>query len=54
MLDHATHVAIADELHRAVQVFDEVWYGGRSATAGSYAVLVAVDEQLQGRRLAVR
>jgi hypothetical protein len=45
---------VAGDLRRAVQVFDEVWYGGRPATAESYRVLVEVDDRLVGRRLAVR
>jgi hypothetical protein len=46
--------AVADDLRRAARVFDEVWYGGRPATAESYAVLVDVDRRLADRRLAVQ
>jgi hypothetical protein len=34
-------------------LFDEVWYGGRDADAGSYAVLVGVDERVRDSRLVV-
>jgi hypothetical protein len=44
----------AADLSRAARVFDEVWYGGRPADAGSYAVVVEVDARLTGRRLAAR
>jgi hypothetical protein len=44
----------AEDLRRAVQVFDEVWYGSRPATAESYRVLVDVDRRLVERRLVVR
>jgi hypothetical protein len=42
----------AEDLRRAAAVFDEVWYGGRLADAGSYGVLVEVDDRLcaVGRR----
>lgn len=45
--------AIAGDLSRAAVLFDEIWYGGRDADAGSYAELVGVDERVQGSRLAV-
>lgn len=45
--------ATADDLRRAALVFDEVWYGGRPATAESYAVLVEVDRRVSAARLAV-
>ena len=45
--------SIADELRRGTTAFDEVWYGGRTADAGTYAVLVAVDEAVSSARLAV-
>lgn len=35
--------AIAGPLRRGATVFDEIWYGGRTADASSYAVLVEVD-----------
>lgn len=44
--------AVADDLRRAVTVFDEVWYGGRPATADAYAVLVQTDRRVSERRLA--
>jgi hypothetical protein len=43
--------ALADDLRRAAVLFDEVWYGGRQADAGSYAVLVGVDERVRDTRL---
>lgn len=45
--------AVADELRRAAIVFDEVWYGGRTADAASYATLVAVDEHVGQARMVV-
>jgi hypothetical protein len=45
---------VADDLQRAVRVFDEVWYGGRAATAASYDAVVEVDRALVARRLVVR
>lgn len=39
--------ALADGLRRAATVFNEVWYGGRSADERSYAVLVEVDRQVR-------
>lgn len=42
---------VADELRRAAVVFDEVWYGGRTADASSYAALVAVDEHVSRARM---
>jgi len=43
--------AIAADLRRAAVVFDEVWYGGRTADASSYAVLVAVDDRVGSSRI---
>lgn len=43
--------ALADDLRRAALLFDEIWYGGRTADATSYAVLVAVDERVGSTRL---
>ena len=43
----------AEDLRRAAVVFDEVWYGGREADAGSYALLVGVDDRVSVSRLAV-
>ena len=36
----------ADDLALAARTFDEVWYGGRTADASSYAQLVAVDDRV--------
>ncbi|MCU1601001.1 MAG: putative integral rane protein [Frankiales bacterium] len=44
--------AVAEPLRRAVQVFDDVWYGGRAADAAGYAVLVEVDGVVREARLA--
>lgn len=44
--------ALAADLARAAVVFDEVWYGGRTADAASYAVLVEVDERAAQARVA--
>jgi hypothetical protein len=46
--------AIAEALHRATTTFDEVWYGGRSADASSYAVLVEADRRVTSAQLTVR
>lgn len=43
--------AIAADLKRAAELFDEVWYGGRTADSDSYAALVAVDDAVAGSRL---
>jgi len=43
--------SIAAPLQRAAGLFDEIWYGGRTADAGSYAALVAVDDAVAGSRL---
>ena len=40
--------ALATPLRQGATVFDEVWYGGRSADAASYAVLVEVDRIVTG------
>lgn len=44
--------SVAAALQRGVQVFDDVWYGGRTADASSYAVLVEVDRLVLEARLA--
>jgi hypothetical protein len=44
--------SVAAPLKRGVQVFDDVWYGGRAADASSYAVLVEVDRVVREARLA--
>jgi len=45
--------AVAEPLRRAATLFDEVRYGGRPATAETYAVLVALDDEVTGARLVV-
>ena len=45
--------AISDPLRRATTAFDEVWYGGRSADASTYAVLVEADRAVSSASLAV-
>lgn len=45
--------AVAADLRRAAVTFDEVWYGGRTADASSYAVLVEVDDRVGRSRMAV-
>ena len=44
--------AVAADLQHAAVLFDEIWYGGRTATTESYAALVAVDTKVAGSRLA--
>ena len=44
---------VADDLRRAARVFDEVWYGGRTADSSSYGVLVEVDERVARSRMVV-
>ena len=43
--------ALAEPLRRGSAVFDEVWYGGRTADATSYAVLVDLDRAVTSTRL---
>ena len=43
---------VADDLRRAARTFDEVWYGGRTADAQSYALVVDVDGRVAHSRLA--
>ncbi len=43
--------AHATPLQRAAATFDEVWYGGRSADAAAYGVLVDVDKTVTSTRL---
>lgn len=43
--------ALTDDLRQAALLFDEIWYGGRTADASSYSVLVAVDERVGTSRL---
>jgi hypothetical protein len=47
----AAVTAVAAPLRRGVQVFDDVWYGGRIADASSYAVLVEVDRAVREARM---
>ena len=39
---------LAGDLRAATSIFDEVWYGGRTATADDEAQLRALDERLAG------
>jgi uncharacterized protein DUF4129 len=45
--------AISGDLSSAAGVFDEVWYGGRPATAQADAVLRRADERIQNAQLAI-
>jgi hypothetical protein len=40
--------ALADDLHTATSVFDEVWYGGRTATAADEELLRRLDARVAG------
>lgn len=40
-------------LRRGATVFDEIWYGGRTADSSSYAILVEVDRVVAAARLVV-
>ncbi len=42
---------LADPLHAAARLFDEVWYGGRAAGPQDYDGLVRLDEQVCGVEL---
>lgn len=42
--------ALVADLRRAAGLFEEVWYGGRTADRGSYDVLVQVDQRVRGTR----
>lgn len=44
---------VAAPLRQAAMLFDEVRYGGRPATAATYATLVALDDEVAGARLVV-
>jgi hypothetical protein len=46
--------AIGEPLRRATRTFDEIWYGGRTADASSYAVLVEADRSVSSAQLTVR
>jgi hypothetical protein len=39
---------VADDLRGAAVQFDDVWYGGRPATAEGYRQLVCVDDRVRG------
>jgi len=45
--------AVAAELRTAASVFDEVWYGGRPATAQADAAVRRADERIRRAQLAV-
>ena len=45
--------AVAPDLRTAAVVFDEVWYGGRRATAQADAVLRQADQRVQRAQLVV-
>ena len=45
--------AVAADLRTAATVFDEVWYGGRPATAQADALLRQADQRVQRAQLAV-
>lgn len=45
--------AVSGELSSAAGVFDEVWYGGRPATAQADAVLRRADDRIQAAQLVV-
>jgi hypothetical protein len=42
---------LRDPLLRATVTFDEIWYGGRTADASAYAVLVEADRTVSSARL---
>jgi len=43
----------ADGLWAAARLFDEVWYGGRTATEAAYERIAAVDDQVRDARTTV-
>ncbi|MCW2544873.1 MAG: hypothetical protein JWM40_2425 [Frankiales bacterium] len=43
--------ALADPLRRAATTFEQIWYGGRTADASDYAVLVGVDDAVGAARV---
>jgi hypothetical protein len=45
--------AVAGDLRTATSVFDEVWFGGRQASARADAIVKHADEQVRRARLAV-
>jgi len=46
----AARPAAAELLARAARAFDDIWYGGRPATAAADRLLRAADEQVQAAR----
>ena len=42
---------LAQPLAEGARLFDEVWYGGRSADSSTYAVLVGLDERVSAARV---
>lgn len=46
--------ALAEPLRRGAVTFERIWYGGQPADPSAYAVLVAVDDEVSGARLARR
>ena len=50
----AARPEVSAPLRAAVLVFDEVWYGGRTATADAYATVVRADEAVRGARAGAR
>lgn len=40
--------ALADDLHTATSIFDEVWYGGRTASAADEELLRRLDARVAG------
>ncbi|WUI00651.1 DUF4129 domain-containing protein [Spirillospora sp. NBC_00431] len=41
---------LADDLHAAVRIFDDVWYGDRPGTSEGYAQVTGVDEKLRAAK----
>lgn len=46
--------ALTGELRRAAGIFDDIWYGGRPATAESDAAVRALDEHVRAARTVAR
>jgi hypothetical protein len=52
--DAATAVpGVAGDLRGAARLFDEIWYGGRPATAGSDAAMRAADQRVRAAQLVI-
>jgi Domain of unknown function (DUF4129) len=45
--------AVAGDLRAAARLFDEIWYGGRPATAGSDAAMREADQRVRASHLVV-